>query len=591
MGIVIIISMMAMFCGVALIRKGLRGRVVDNHPLCGACGFDLHRLVEVAETQSDACWCPECGADVATPVTRTVGNRERSMWRVQGGAALACVALLFMSAVGFIVIRGVDPIQYTPLSWVLDRATSERLEKRSYAWDIPRAARNQEELARRISAGSLSSAQIERIVDNAMEVLQNGERPMNRWVEVVDAAAAQGVVPEAGSFDWLFAQATTIEGENEKLAIHGHITETMYAQQLVSERLTSFDPQQVEVLVEYALAKQLRVDEPIEYWGSVFEAAMDASRTTDEQITRYLSQLFQFEFVVRSPIGEGDPHPFELQADWRGRKEPAGWMNSREAQYLSYRFERLTLGGKPIEIPNWSDRELDRRLAGSVGDRRWAWWGLQSVNSHPGVYEQVELAPGRHTLSGELRYWFNGSEQSALSQDDIRRFGCQDGWTVHLEQEILVEPRTQSVVSGVKADPALVRRVLKDGDSHARLSRVLAISIAWRQGYLINEIPKAPVDLALEVLVRIEGVDYPVGSVEISKGWFLSNEVLLSTTLGPIVSDWLDRTGARELEIVFRPSMDVAKRTLDQHEVWDGPDVVISVPLEDRRSSQDFRGP
>ena len=43
--------------GVSLLRRGLRGRRVGAHPVCGKCGFDLFGL------PADQAKCPECGND------------------------------------------------------------------------------------------------------------------------------------------------------------------------------------------------------------------------------------------------------------------------------------------------------------------------------------------------------------------------------------------------------------------------------------------------------------------------------------------------------------------------------------------------
>lgn len=42
---------------VVLLRRGLRGRAIDDHPVCRACGFDLFNL------PSDRAACPECGSE------------------------------------------------------------------------------------------------------------------------------------------------------------------------------------------------------------------------------------------------------------------------------------------------------------------------------------------------------------------------------------------------------------------------------------------------------------------------------------------------------------------------------------------------
>src|SRR6476660_1221047 len=57
--------------GTFFLVRGLRGRVVSDHPFCRACGFDLFGL----PAQSSR--CSECGASLDPPRAVRQGRRER----------------------------------------------------------------------------------------------------------------------------------------------------------------------------------------------------------------------------------------------------------------------------------------------------------------------------------------------------------------------------------------------------------------------------------------------------------------------------------------------------------------------------------
>ena len=73
----------ALVAGVLILWLGLRGRRVDDHPVCRKCGRDL--------TGVESPRCPECGQPADRP---RVGNRERRPILLAAGGTLATVALL-----------------------------------------------------------------------------------------------------------------------------------------------------------------------------------------------------------------------------------------------------------------------------------------------------------------------------------------------------------------------------------------------------------------------------------------------------------------------------------------------------------------
>ena len=78
--------------GIAAIVIGRRGRRVNDHPICRACGFDV---VGIAAGGS-AARCPECGADLNGRRATRIGRRERSSALIVVGAVLLSLSLLLI---------------------------------------------------------------------------------------------------------------------------------------------------------------------------------------------------------------------------------------------------------------------------------------------------------------------------------------------------------------------------------------------------------------------------------------------------------------------------------------------------------------
>lgn len=97
--------------GITILLIGLRGRRIDDHPLCSPCRFDLYGLTNPMH-------CPECGAALDHPRAMRIGHRRRLPWFIAiGGAATGLVAaLLALSIWAFLSGTNVDA--YKP-AWML----------------------------------------------------------------------------------------------------------------------------------------------------------------------------------------------------------------------------------------------------------------------------------------------------------------------------------------------------------------------------------------------------------------------------------------------------------------------------------------
>ena len=135
------LSLVAVFVAVLIVRLGLRGRRVGNHPHCAACEHDLHGL------PGDSARCPECGADLSAAGAVRVGRRERRWAIVTAGAVLAAVGLAVGAGAAMRLSTG-DAYALVPVGALRWQATLG-----------PSAAEPAaRELARRVASGEVGAA-------------------------------------------------------------------------------------------------------------------------------------------------------------------------------------------------------------------------------------------------------------------------------------------------------------------------------------------------------------------------------------------------------------------------------------------------
>src|SRR5687767_13601577 len=86
---IVIPALLAAASAVAL-AIAVRGRRVDDHPICRKCGFDL------IGKPAGSTVCSECGTDLTSPRAVRVGRRERcgGLAAVAAPAVVLCLAWL-----------------------------------------------------------------------------------------------------------------------------------------------------------------------------------------------------------------------------------------------------------------------------------------------------------------------------------------------------------------------------------------------------------------------------------------------------------------------------------------------------------------
>jgi hypothetical protein len=164
--------------GLFVVVRGVRGRVVDDHPLCRACGFDLIGLPVEVRT------CSECGVDVSSPRAIRIGHRRRRPGMALLGLSLMAPTLIGAALLAWMKIGDVKWIEHAPYWYVA------RQSRTSVATDRDAALL---ELKRRILANQLSPAQVKPLTDAALAAQADLNVPWSAaWGDLIESAQVMG---------------------------------------------------------------------------------------------------------------------------------------------------------------------------------------------------------------------------------------------------------------------------------------------------------------------------------------------------------------------------------------------------------------
>lgn len=150
------IAAILLLLGIVLTWLGLRGRRVDDHPVCRKCGRDLYGL------DAESRVCPECGCYLFPDRIRT-GNRVRRFRLVGVGATLATLALLAVAPLAMSLVLGAEGERLKP-TWLL-------------LWESRTSASAVEEIDRREMAGALDAGEVDRVVARWLDDQGDANRP------------------------------------------------------------------------------------------------------------------------------------------------------------------------------------------------------------------------------------------------------------------------------------------------------------------------------------------------------------------------------------------------------------------------------
>lgn len=167
-----LIGVFLLILGIFVLVRGLRGRLLNTHPHCRGCGFDLHGLS--FDTTSR---CPECGRIVSSSkVAIRIGKRQRRT----GMAVLGVfVLLLGIGGVGWQPISRISGLQNIDWYGHFPEPLLLSLESRGNTDALA-------ELHSRLIPGELSDEGLQTLIDRSMAMLDDESVPWDeRWGDVL----------------------------------------------------------------------------------------------------------------------------------------------------------------------------------------------------------------------------------------------------------------------------------------------------------------------------------------------------------------------------------------------------------------------
>lgn len=205
---VIALSVIWLVAAFVLLGRGMRARVMDDHPVCAGCGYDL---VGVKARMPER--CPECGAGLGGNGRVKLGNRRRRAGLLWAGAAMAGA---------WVLVWG--PIMATSLAKPADQPTWLLMVQAKWK-DGPAAAPVVGELLNRLANRSLSKEDQRALVERAMAVSTRPSEPGKEpagwdpcWKDVLEEPSLLGLLPgERQAEVWRLGISATLEARKRIL--------------------------------------------------------------------------------------------------------------------------------------------------------------------------------------------------------------------------------------------------------------------------------------------------------------------------------------------------------------------------------------
>lgn len=169
-----------LLAGLVTLLIGWRGRRVDDHPICRRCGFDLYGKPADSDT------CSECGADVGHPKAIRLGRRKKRRGLIGAGIVLTVIGLAGVGVGGWAAGQQINWTPWLPLKWIV-----ADLDSAAYGTYDPAAT----EINRRLTTGSLSSSQVDWLIQTALAKQADRTVPWPQgWQETLDNLIAKNLL-------------------------------------------------------------------------------------------------------------------------------------------------------------------------------------------------------------------------------------------------------------------------------------------------------------------------------------------------------------------------------------------------------------
>jgi len=506
-----------------LVWRGSRQRRVGSTPHCPKCEYIL--------IGNDSGTCPECGAPF-TPSSILHGEPYRRRGMAAAGAFLFPLGVLIMS-LGFSGIANqINWYRHRPFRWVMQDLDSPPSGAPTKALT---------ELLRRDSGGELSASRKTALVKRMLKDLSSPPNTITdqEWIELQRQASAHSLSPPqfAAWTAQVLGALDSARFQTADIALR-ELKRLMAADEL--------PPEQAAALLERALKAQTS---PVAGTNGFFvnEFVMRylgdrylAHGLSAEQEKRFFSGCMPLSLKIRPRVGPNDPVPYVIEHTGNG---PPDW--SQKLEFLSTDVD---------------GRQIYANGGGSGGS-----FGGGSAGS------SIPAQPvGHHTLQLTLGI----------------TIGKGDLWATDAKGKLLAERATifrkeQKKFAGdfdvVPDLPPLKQLNVPDAATIGKSIR--ASGFRYENGPEKNpsiqgeiELTAPPVNLAFEVFARIDGKEYPMGTLAALKG--------AQGGFGAYCRTAADKV-APKCDIVLRSSEAVAKGTLDMMELWKGEIVLKDVPLKD----------
>ena len=185
LGTIILLVMLGLTAAIGLLLCiwCLRGKRIDDHPVCRKCGYDLSGATEPYDK------CSECGADLTANRAIRIGNRKKRI-----GSAVVTGAVVLIAAVLFVMTMinafGNSNLNAYKPFWLLKlEATSTVFGPNDQALD---------ELLLRTQTGSLSAGRLDDLLGTVLKVQADTSIPWDEtWGDVFGELFTQGVGTQA----------------------------------------------------------------------------------------------------------------------------------------------------------------------------------------------------------------------------------------------------------------------------------------------------------------------------------------------------------------------------------------------------------
>jgi len=312
--------------------------------------------------------------------------------------------------------------------------------------------------------------------------------------------------------------------------------------------------EQVDTLVSDALTIQAdltRTWQPD--WGNIIEDARARGAVSDEDWETYAKQAVAgaFALEMRPKVRRCDPVPYRI-------RELAGRVGNGEAFWVSHDRGQLKLG------------DVTHTSGGSGGSLLTP-FGVGSFGSHasltPEEWARIPDGPqeAQITLAFTVReYQSNPDRGPVITEQSVN---LTSPWEVVGADEptvtLTTAPEHREGVRDSLKNIELTRRKQADGTPY--LEGMFRLS-------------QPPVDLAFDVVLRSGSREWEQGTVSIVAGGNTNY-----STHGEDVPD----ADATMVDVIFVPSEEVARRSVDLTNIWGETVVIPDVPIQSDPSAQE----